>query len=153
MSLAGSHTRSPTIGSDDGDSELHASILSEINITPLTDIFLVLLIIFMVTSSVMSQLGMDVELPSSSPELSTTKPGGVVLTLLPDGRMSLLDHTIEAGSWTELERELRKAFSRTSGKLLILEGDRKAFLGNAIEVMDRAKRAGAESFAIATKSE
>ena len=130
---------------DDG-----SGIIAEINITPLTDIFLVLLIIFMVTSSVMSQLGVDVELPKAQASSTQAQPGGVVLTLLPSGGMKLNDTTIAPGDWTALEAGLHKLLAQTKEKLVILEGDRRVLLGSAIELMDRARRAGALKFAIAT---
>jgi biopolymer transport protein ExbD len=52
-----------------------------------------------------------------------------------------------------LERVLRESFKKTKSRLVILEGDRQAFLGSAIEVMDHARQAGAERFAIATSAE
>lgn len=137
------------IGSS-SDSELEPSLIAEINITPLTDIFLVLLIIFMVTSSVMSQLGMNVELPKTEPSTSEIQPGGVILTLLPDGGMKLNDRAIAAGNWDALEQSLSQAFKQTDSRLVILEGDRRVLLGSAIELMDRARKVGAQKFAIAT---
>src|ERR1035437_9411956 len=101
---------------DDG-----SGIIAEINITPLTDIFLVLLIIFMVTSSVMSQLGVDVELPKAQASSTQAQPGGVVLTLLPSGGMKLNDTTIAPGDWTALEAGLHKLLAQTKEKLVILE--------------------------------
>ena len=135
-------------GSDDeaGGEE----ILAEINITPLTDIFLVLLIIFMVTSSVMSQMGVDVELPEASKEVSGNQPDGVILTLLQGGAMEVNGIRIGATDWSTLEARIKEAFEQTESRLIILEGDRQAYLGNAIEVMDRARAAGARTFAIAT---
>src|SRR4051812_17612029 len=74
-----------TLGQGDPDAE--GAIMAEINITPLTDIFLVLLIIFMVTSSVMSQSGVDVNLPQASSATSQSQPEGIIITLLPEGKM------------------------------------------------------------------
>ena len=137
------------IGSgDDGESD--SAILSEINITPLTDIFLVLLIIFMVTSSVMSQLGVDVDLPSGGKEVCQSPPEGVILTLLPSGDMKVNNDSVKTGDWALMKEKLSAAFKLTQSRMVILEGDRKAFLGSAIELMDQAKEAGAEKFAIAT---
>ena len=125
-----------------------ADIVAEINITPLTDIFLVLLIIFMVTSSVMSQLGVNVQLPEAGAAASSTSESQPVLvTLLPDGKLAV------NGAFTTiqgLEPALRQAFLKGTSRTVVLEGDRKAFLGFAVEVMDRARTAGARKFAIAT---
>lgn len=126
-------------------------IVAEINITPLVDIFLVLLIIFMVTSTVMSQQGVDVSLPQASNSTAQTQPEGVILTLLPGGGLKLNGASVPGSAdGAELQVRLRDAFTRTSSRLVILEGDRQAFLGSAIQLMDQARKAGAERFAIAT---
>lgn len=132
------------------ESESEGAIMAEINITPLTDIFLVLLIIFMVTSSVMSQMGVDVNLPRASTATSQSQPDGVIITLLPGGDIKVNQKNIPSGKLNELEKILKGIFAQTSSRFVILEGDRQAFLGSAIEIMDHARRAGAEKFAIAT---
>jgi biopolymer transport protein ExbD len=133
-----------------GEGEDSGAIVAEINITPLTDIFLVLLIIFMVTSSVMSQMGVDVNLPKASNATSQSQPDGVIVTLLPDGKIRVNQKEILPGKYSEMAQIIQTAFTKTSSRLIILEGDRQAFLGSAIEVMDFARKAGAEKFAIAT---
>jgi biopolymer transport protein ExbD len=136
-----------------GETEEEGSIVAEINITPLTDIFLVLLIIFMVTSSVMSQLGVDVNLPAATKSTAQSQPSGVIVTLLPRGKMKVNESNLSAEDFSGLEKALKGAFAKTSSRLVILEGDRQAFLGSAIEVMDHARQAGATKFAIATSLE
>jgi biopolymer transport protein ExbD len=138
------------LGGKGGGDEHDADIMAEINITPLTDIFLVLLIIFMVTSSVLTNNGVDVNLPTASPQTSQSQPEGIVITLLPGGKMAVNGQAIASGDFGTLEASVKNAFSMTTSRLVILEGDREAFLGSAIEVMDSARRAGAEKFAIAT---
>lgn len=133
-------------GGDDGE----ADIVAEINITPLTDIFLVLLIIFMVTSSVLTSNGVDVNLPQASPQTAQAQPEGVVVSLLPRGKMAVNGQPVEQGDYDTLTSAVKNAFTQTSSRLIILEGDREAFLGSAIEVMDATRKAGAEKFAIAT---
>ena len=149
MAISGSHTSTPR-QSDDGDD---APIMAEINITPLTDIFLVLLIIFMVTSSVMSQLGVDVKLPETGSGVSQSQEDGLVVTLLPDARMRVGDVTYGRDDWNGVRQAISQELGRISSKLVVLEGDRNAFLGVAVKLMDEAKKAGAEKFAIATMPE
>ena len=139
-----------TLGSDD---ETGGGIMSEINITPLTDVFLVLLIIFMVTSSVMSQLGVDVNLPTASTVTASSQPEGVIVTLLPGGKILVNQKPVATGDYLQFELLMKETFTKTKSRLVILEGDREAFLGSAIEVMDHSKIAGAEKFAIATSAE
>jgi biopolymer transport protein ExbD len=128
-------------------------ILSEINITPLTDIFLVLLIIFMVTTSIANQMGVEVNLPKASPATAQAQPEGVIITLMSGGRMQVNGHSIQAGDYETMKTTLTQAFTQTSSRLVILEGDRESYLGSAIEVMDEARKAGAAQFAIATDPE
>ncbi len=130
-----------------------SAIIAEINITPLTDIFLILLIIFMVTSSVLSHPGVDIQLPQASSSSAQVQPEGVILTLLPQGRLRLNQNEVAVEDFDKWEGMLGDAFKQTSSRLVILEGDRQTFLGSAIEVMDHARRAGAEKFAIATSPE
>lgn len=139
------------VGGNSPDDELSPDIQAEINITPLTDVFLVLLIIFMVTTSVMSQMGVDVKLPKSSQATSSSEsPKGVIITLLPDGSVKVNGVPISKSELPKMAELVKKSFEKTAEKLVILEGDQKAFLGSVVEVMDYAKKAGADRFAIAT---
>lgn len=138
-----------TIKSHDS-SDQEGDIVAEINITPLTDIFLVLLIIFMVTSSVMSQMGVDVNLPTASQATAQAQPEGIIVTLLPGGVIRVNEQMVKAGDYGTFEKALKARFAKSKSKLVIIEGDRQSFLGSAIEVMDHARKAGAEQFAIAT---
>jgi biopolymer transport protein ExbD len=121
-------------------------IVAEINITPLTDVFLVLLIIFMVTSSVVASQGKQVDLPGA--EVSDTTPQGVTVTVTPDGEI-LVDEqpTSEANLYAALEAALADARE----KLVILRGDKKVLLGQAVNILDLAQQAGATGIALATK--
>jgi biopolymer transport protein ExbD len=129
------------------------AIMAEINITPLTDIFLVLLIIFMVTSSVMSQLGVDVNLPAASQATAQAQPEGVIVSLLPNNEIRVNREAVTLGEGDRFQGMLKAAFSKTASRLVILEGDRAALLGSAIQVMDLARKVGAQQFAIATGPE
>ena len=101
------------------EDEGSAEIMAEINITPLTDIFLVLLIIFMVTSSVMSQLGVDVDIPSASQKMSKAQPDGIVVSLLSGGRMRVNTQNVSAKDWKTLRGYLRSAFEQTESRLVV----------------------------------
>jgi biopolymer transport protein ExbD len=121
-------------------------VVAEINITPLTDVFLVLLIIFMVTSSVVANQSKQVDLPGA--QVSETTPQGVTVTVLQDGSMLVND---VATSDAELFASLEKALSDTRDKLVILRGDKNVLLGKAVNILDVAQQAGATGIALATK--
>ena len=126
-------------GSDDG-------IVAEINITPLTDVFLVLLIIFMVTTSVVANQSKQVDLPGA--EVSDTTPQGVTVTVNANGEMLVNDVlTLDADLYAALESALKD----TREKLVILRGDKQVMLGRAVNILDLAQQAGATGIALATK--
>ncbi len=129
-----------TDGNDDGD-----AIVAEINVTPLTDIFLVLLIIFMVTSTAMMQQGSKVSLPSS--EGGNPETAGLTLTATAEHTLELNGVTVER---SRLREELAKALATREDKAVILRGDRTIILEDAVQLMSIAREAGAERLAIAT---
>jgi biopolymer transport protein ExbD len=124
---------------------------AEINITPLTDIFLVLLIIFMVTSTVLSQSGIKVSLPKSSDNAKVVQPDkGITVTVKSDGSIFLNE---KPTSLEKLTKDIETVLPLSKDKLVVLEGDEKIPLGTAVQIMDRARKAGAGRFAIATKND
>ena len=128
------------------DAEGDDAIVAEINITPLTDVFLVLLIIFMVTSSVVASQGKQVDLPGA--EVSDTTPQGVTVTVSPDGAMLVNDQPVTEAT---LYAALEAALESSRDKLVILRGDKKVLLGQAVNILDVAQQAGATGIALATK--
>ena len=121
-------------------------VVAEINITPLTDVFLVLLVIFMVTTSVIQNQGKQIDLPGA--EVSDTTPKGVTVTVTPDGAILVNDQPTEEAN---LFASLEMALSETHEKLVILRGDKKVLLGQAVNILDIAQQAGARGIALATK--
>jgi biopolymer transport protein ExbD len=129
-----------------GDEESDGEIVAEINITPLTDVFLVLLIIFMVTSSVVANQSKNIDLPGA--EVSETTPQGVTVTVEESGVILINDKPVANDA---LYKELEAALSNAREKLVILRGDKKVLLGKAVNILDLAQEAGAKGIALATK--
>ena len=129
--------------SEDGSEQ---GIVAEINITPLTDVFLVLLIIFMVTTSVVANQSKQIDLPGA--EVSDQTPQGVTVTVTEEGALLVND---EPTSDADLYARLEAALSDSRDKLVILRGDRKVLLGQAVNILDLAQQAGATGIALATK--
>jgi biopolymer transport protein ExbD len=121
-------------------------IVAEINITPLTDIFLVLLIIFMVTTSVISSQGKEVALPEAA--VAAQSPQGVTVTVTAADEVSV-DGTVVP--LEQLEPTLKAALDGAREKVVILRGDRAVELGRAVGILDTAQRAGATGIALATQ--
>ncbi|HEY5659033.1 MAG TPA: biopolymer transporter ExbD [Myxococcota bacterium] len=121
-------------------------IVAEINITPLTDVFLVLLIIFMVTTSVVASQGKTVDLPGA--EVSDTTPSGVTVTVTSEGEILVDDTAVTADT---LFATLEEALGKSRDKLVILRGDKRVLLGQAVNILDVAQKAGATGIALATR--
>ena len=148
-----------TVQLDDGssgteDGEPQESVVAEINITPLTDVFLVLLIIFMVTSTaiveseVASRTGVKVALPRAQAAGPVTKKRtDPILTVTKANELYLFNKKIEVNN---LEEEIRKALQEAGSETLLLRGDKSVMLGAAVDVMSIAKKAGAKNIAILT---
>jgi biopolymer transport protein ExbD len=124
------------------------NIVAEINITPLTDIFLVLLIIFMITSSAIIESGGKVNLPAAVK--TETAPRGIAVTITPERDIYLNQKKVDKDA---LEAALRDVLSAGEDKVVILRGDRNVPLGEAVWVMSVIKKAGASEIAIAAQAE
>jgi biopolymer transport protein TolR len=120
--------------------------LAEINIIPLVDVVLVLLLIFMLTAPMMYR-GIDVNLPKSSGK-PTAVEERMVLTVTKDRGIFLNERAIALGS---LEGQLRDAFRNRSDKVLYLKADAGIAYGIVVETMDRVRRAGVERLGMVTE--
>jgi biopolymer transport protein ExbD len=124
------------------------NIVAEINITPLTDIFLVLLIIFMITSSAIIESGGRVNLPSAAK--TETAPRGISVTLTPAQEIYVNQKKVTKD---ELEPALRAALGAGPDKVVILRGDRNVLLGDAVWVLSVIKKSGASDIAVAAQAD
>jgi len=125
-----------------------ADIIADINVTPFIDIMLVLLIIFMMTSSVSLQSGLDINIPTSSTATKSKKKEGVLVSL--DVRGNLFVDGVQS-SLQNLKANISKALGVIDSKLVVFEGDKSSSLEKTLEIIDIAKSAGAQKFAIAAK--
>ena len=132
-----------------GEEDEDEGIVAEINVTPLTDIFLVLLIIFMVTTTAVHQEGKNIDLPSAEIATETT-PEGVTVEVDEAGLIHVNGEVVPDG---ELGAALEASLAAAEDKVVVLRGDKRVLLGQAVDVLDLAQRAGAEGIAIATQRE
>ncbi|MBH0178983.1 MAG: protein TolR [Nitrospira sp.] len=119
--------------------------LAEINVIPLVDVVLVLLVIFMVTAPMLYR-GMDIKLPTSAS--NTIKPEiRAVLAIEKDQRLYLDKDQV---SIAQLERKLRLLKEEHKDVSLYLRADRDVPYGVVIQVMDGVKKAGIEKLGMVT---
>jgi biopolymer transport protein ExbD len=131
----------------DGDGGESDAIVAEINVTPLTDIFLVLLIIFMVTTTAVHEEGKNIDLPSAE-VAEETPPEGVTVEIDALGRLQVNAKIVSEG---DLAAALESALDVAEDKVVVLKGDQSVLLGQAVNILDLAQKAGAEGIAIATQ--
>ena len=122
------------------------SPMAEINIIPLVDVVLVLLLIFMLTAPMMYR-GIDVNLPRAAAK-PTAVEERMVLTLTKDQALYLNDRRVTP---TGIEEALRDAFRGRTDKTLYLKADAGLSYGAVIETMDRVRRAGIEKLGMVTE--
>jgi biopolymer transport protein ExbD len=116
-----------------------ASMLGEINVTPLVDVVLVLLLIFMVTAPMMSR-GIDVSLPvANQPQIP--QEDRVTVSIRADGRVFVGNDVVNIAL---LEDRVRGLTSGSPDAVVYLRADESLRYGAVIEVVDVIKRAGVD---------
>ena len=111
--------------------------LSEINVTPLVDVMLVLLIVFMITAPLLRS-GMQVDLPQTmAKEIDPAE--SIILTVDKTGRLFWENEEI---TLTVLRDRLQKRQASNRMKPILLQGDKAVFYGHVVEVMDIIKELG-----------
>ncbi len=113
------------------------SMLGEINVTPLVDVVLVLLLVFMVTAPMMSR-GIDVSLPVAN-QRQIPPEDRITVSLRADGRVFVGDQPVNI---VLLEDRLRGMTSNAPNSVVYLRADERLRYGEVIQVVDVIKRAG-----------
>jgi len=126
-----------------------SSSLAEINVVPLVDVMLVLLVIFMVAAPMMQQ-GFPVKLPQSRRSVAASAPVTVTipLTFHRDRRVQIDGSPVPLSG---LDEQIRHALEAKSGKDVILAGDAGLPYGDVIAVWDQLKAGGVSNITVQTQ--
>jgi len=121
--------------------------MSDINVTPLVDVMLVLLIIFMVATPMMIQ-GVDVNLPKTTAKNIKSQDEPLILTVDKKGEVFIENHAIPLDS---LEVKIQKIFQNRREKEILLRADKDVSYGFVIDVIARVKKAGIDKLGMVTE--
>jgi biopolymer transport protein TolR len=122
-------------------------LMADINVTPLVDVMLVLLIIFMVTAPMMTQ-GVDVDLPQTTSEPLTSEKENLIITVNKDGEIFINDFKIG------IEGLREKLFAILDGRAereVYFRADKAVAYGIVAQIMAEIKAAGVEKLGMVTE--
>jgi biopolymer transport protein TolR len=122
-------------------------LISDINVTPLVDVMLVLLIIFMVTAPMMMH-GVKVDLPRTESKAMKTEEDPLLLTITKQGDLFIEDSKLEHKG---LKEKLERIFANRAGKEILLQADKEVPYGVVMEVMAQVKEAGITKVGMITR--
>jgi biopolymer transport protein ExbD len=145
------HKKKSIVHSHDAFRPAHNEAVADINITPLIDVMLVLLIIFMVVTP-LAQKGLDIALPQASTQNTpqpVTQSNQVVLGIedSPSGAVITVNKS-PVSNMEDLDQRLKDIFQTRSDKTMFVRADGKIPYGKVVEAMDVAKGAGVERIGI-----
>lgn len=121
-------------------------LVADINVTPLVDVMLVLLIIFMVTAPMMTE-GLEVNLPETTAKALRQDDKPIVITIKKNGAIGI-DKI--RGDRKLLRQELGKLASQDTGKTILIKADKQVEYGLVVQVMADIKKAGFDNLGMVT---
>ena len=113
-------------------------IIAEINVTPLVDIMLVLLIIFMLTAHLIARQAIEIELPRAS-QSTALPPTTLAITLRTDGAIFLNDKPVTPAA---LREAIKASVAKDPRTQAIVAGDKRVSHGRVVWVLDTVKSLG-----------
>ncbi|MBN2754131.1 MAG: biopolymer transporter ExbD [Candidatus Goldbacteria bacterium] len=121
---------------------------SEINVVPLVDVMMVLLIIFMVTTPFIMQGSIKINLPSANATTDELPDKNIIIGVSAAGEFFLNGN--RAANESDLVLQLKKMIQETGNTRVIIEGDKSARHGAVVSAMGAAREAGADKLAVST---
>ncbi len=120
-------------------------VISDINVTPLVDVMLVLLIIFMVTAPLLDR-GIQVDLPRAATSQQVAASQGLTITLTKEHVVYLNDQIVTL-------KELRQRLATRRGQSVVIQADRNAYVSKLVELWDLCRSQGLPQVHIVTTTD
>jgi biopolymer transport protein TolR len=124
-----------------------SGLVAEINVTPLVDVMLVLLIIFMVTAPMMSQ-GVDVDLPETTAKPLPQKEKPIIISINRKGEITIDRIKVNRRL---LRQKLAKLSVKSKERPVFLNADKKVAYGEVVKIMADIKNSGFDKLGMITK--
>ena len=131
----------------DASSRREGTTIAQINVTPLVDVMLVLLVIFMVTAPIIQQ-GVQVNLPQATTNAIPGSEAPLIVTVAKNGKIYLNDNAL---SLTELGQKLRAIKKLQADKQVYLRADQDVRYGAVMKTIAEIKQAGIEKLGMVTR--
>jgi biopolymer transport protein TolR len=128
---------------------------AEINITPMIDILLVLIIVFMVVVSMSQQKGLDAQIPQPANEKSPPQPERTIVIQIAwnaDNKLPLVKINEEQVKWEELHERLSKIFTGRIERVAFVKGDDDVDFEFVADAIDIARESGVQRIGLLTRS-
>ena len=124
----------------------HREEEAEINITPMLDVVFIMLIFFIVTTSFVSEIGVDVNRPSNQPEQEQKISEVIAIRIEKTGKIVIQGRTIDIRA---VRANIESSLAAKADAPVVIVADREADAGLLVRVIDQARVAGAETVSLA----
>ncbi len=122
---------------------------AQINITPMLDIVFIMLIFFIVTTSFVKEIGLDVSRPSNAPPKEVKQSAVIAIRISATGQVEVNNRRVDIRA---VHANVQSALAAKPDSSVVVVADRDADAGLLVQVIDQAREAGAENVSLAAEA-